>query len=136
MPSAPRTDDQVLADTDVPALLRYGLTQDALRTALFGDGAVAAAVRLDRLGVVPRAVAFVADIARAGGLRYAADLPEPLPSPAASAQLREWLETAAQVATGPEAEERAVRWLDAVAEIMGMRRDVREGRGDRPHDGA
>ncbi|MFJ9816640.1 hypothetical protein ACIRU3_15460 [Streptomyces sp. NPDC101151] len=124
MPSVPRTDDEVLATTDVSVLLRYGLTQDAFRTALFGDGAVAAAVTLDRMGVVPRSVAFVAKVVRAGGLAYAAGLAEPLPSREAAAVLRDWLETAATV-TPPEGEDRVAHWLDAVAEIVGMRRDSR-----------
>jgi hypothetical protein len=122
---ATRTDDEVLATTDVSVLLRHGLTRDAFRTALSGDGAVAAAVTLDRMGVVPRSVAFVAGIVRAGGLAYAAGLPEPLPSRPAAAVLRDWLETAAQAVTTPEGEERAARWLDGVAEIMGLRRDSR-----------
>ncbi|KOG36979.1 hypothetical protein [Streptomyces resistomycificus] len=127
MPATPatRTDDEVLAGTDVAVLLRYGLTQDAFHTALFGDGAVAAAVTLDRLGVVPRSVAYVAEIVRAGGLAYAAELPEPLPSEEAAAHLRDWLRAAAQVATDPNTETRAARWLDAVAELIGLRRAAR-----------
>ena len=132
MPSASRTDDELLAATDIPALLRYGLTQDAFRTALFGDGAVAAAVTLDRLGVVPRSVAFVAKTVRAGGVRYAAELAEPLPSPEASVVLRGWLEAAAPVARTTEDEARVARWLEAVAEIMGLRRDTRDRNGHAP----
>ncbi|WP_317443909.1 hypothetical protein [Streptomyces collinus] len=130
MPSASRTDDEVLATTDVAVLLRYGLTQDAFRTALFGDGAVAAAVTLDRLGVVPRSVSYVAKVVRAGGLRYAAALPEPLPSREASARLRAWLETAAQLADTSEGETRTARWLDTVAELLGLRRDARARSAD------
>jgi hypothetical protein len=127
MPPAPdsRTDDEVLATTDVAVLLRYGLTQDAFRTALFGDGAVAAAVTLDRLGVLPRSLVFVAEIVRSGGLAYAAQLPEPLPSPEPAELLREWLTEAARVTTTPEAETRAARWLTAVAEIIALRRATR-----------
>ncbi|MFD7303117.1 hypothetical protein ACFV83_19650 [Streptomyces pharetrae] len=123
--SAHRTDDEILAATDVAVLLRYGLTQEAFRGALFGDGAVAAAVTLDRMGVMPRSVAFVGKVVRAGGLAYAAGLSEPLPSREASAVLRDWLETAARAVTTPEGEQRAVRWLDQVAELMGLRRDSR-----------
>ncbi|ANP55677.1 hypothetical protein J2Z21_005681 [Streptomyces griseochromogenes] len=127
MPPTPttRTDDDLLDATDVPVLLRYGLTHGAFRTALFGDGAIAAAITLDRLGVVPRSLSFVAKIVRSGGLRYAAVLPEPLPSREASALLRDWLETAAQVAEGPEAEGSVARWLETVAEIAGLRRTAR-----------
>ena len=125
---SPRTDDEVLATTDVEVLLRHGLTRDTFRTALFGDGAIAAAVTLDRLGVLPRSVAYVAKIVRAGGLTYAAGLPEPLPSTAASARLRDWLETAAQVAGTRDDEVLAARWLESVADLIGMRR---AGRGER-----
>ncbi|WP_432025357.1 hypothetical protein [Streptomyces sp. 1222.5] len=122
-----RSDDEVLAGTDVTMLLRYGLTEEAFRTALFGDGAIAAAVTLDRLGVLPRSLVFVAEIVRSGGLAYAAGLPEPLPSPEPAAVLRDWLSGAAQTATGPEAETRAARWLEAVAEIVALRRSARGG---------
>ncbi|MFF7094330.1 hypothetical protein ACFY9A_18300 [Streptomyces rubradiris] len=127
MPPSPdsRTDDEVLAATDVAVLLRHGLTQDAFRTALFGDGAVAAAVTLDRLGVLPRSLVFLAETVRAGGLGYAAELPEPLPSPEPAALLREWLGGAAPTAGTPQAEERAARWLEAVAEIIALRRATR-----------
>ncbi|WP_256640650.1 hypothetical protein [Streptomyces murinus] len=120
-----RTDDEVLAATDVAVLLRYGLTQDAFRTALFGDGAIAAAITLDRLGVAPRSLAFLAEVVRAGGLAYAAALPEPLPDPEAAGVLRAWLADAAGTASASEAETWAARWLDAVAEIIAMRRSVR-----------
>ena len=127
MPATPatRTDDEVLAGTDVAVLLRYGLTQDAFHTALFGDGAVAAAVTLDRLGVVPRSVAYVAEIVRAGGLAYAAELPEPLPSEEAAPRTCATGWGAAPVATDPNTETRAARWLDAVAELIGLRRGSR-----------
>ena len=127
MPPTPatRTDDELLAATDIGRLLLYGLTRDAFRTALFGDGAVAAAVTLDRLGVLPRSVAFLADTVRAGGVRYVAELPEPLPSADASQVLRGWLGTAADVVADPEAETRAARRLDTVAELIGARRDSR-----------
>ena len=124
MPPTPesRSDDEVLAATDVGVLLRYGLDQEAFRTALFGDGAIAAAVTLDRLGVLPRSLVFLAEIVRSGGLAYAAGLPEPLPGPEAAGLVREWLAGAAATATGPAAETLAARWLTAVAEIIGLRR--------------
>ncbi|MGI5376540.1 hypothetical protein ACQEV2_20270 [Streptomyces sp. CA-251387] len=127
MPPTPttRTDDELIAATDVGSLLLYGLTRDAFRTALFGDGAVAAAVTLDRLGVLPRSVAFLADTVRAGGVRYVAELPEPLPSAEASEVLRGWLRTAADVAAAPDTEDLTARWLDTVAELIGARRDAR-----------
>ncbi|MER5210177.1 hypothetical protein ABT063_06220 [Streptomyces sp. NPDC002838] len=92
------TDDE-LAEFDVTVLLRYGLTAapGPRRTALFGDGAAAAAVILDRLGTQPRSVAFLAEVVRAGGVAYAVELPEPLPRPEAAAVVRDWLEAATQL---------------------------------------
>ncbi|MET9833983.1 hypothetical protein ABZ078_32860 [Streptomyces sp. NPDC006385] len=70
------------------------------RTALFGDGAVGAAVLLDRLGIQPRAVGFLAKVVRGGGVRYAAELPEPVPGDEAVSVVRAWLESAATAADG------------------------------------
>ncbi|MFF0159947.1 hypothetical protein ACFYRY_20790 [Streptomyces sp. NPDC005263] len=117
-----RTDDE-LAALDVPVLLRYGLTAEAgpRRTALFGDGAAAAAVTLDRLHTQPRSVAFLAEVVRAGGVAYAAELPEPLPRPEAARVVRDWLEAATQLAGGAPADEAMARWLGAVATIIELK---------------
>lgn len=124
-PPPGRTDDE-LAQSDIPAMLRYGLSfAGPHRTALFGDGAVGAAVLLDRQDVQPRAAAFLAKVVRSGGVRYAAGLPEPVPGEAASAMVRSWLESAADVASGPDGDETAARWLEAVAEVLAMRRTAR-----------
>jgi hypothetical protein len=124
-PPPGRTDDE-LAQADQAAMLRYGLSFGGPhRTALFGDGAVGAAVRLDRLGVPPRAVAFLAKVVRSGGVRYAAELPEPVGGEAAAEAVRTWLETAATVATGPDGDEDTARWLEAVAEILSLRLTAR-----------
>jgi hypothetical protein len=122
----PRSDDRLLAETDVATLLRHGLVRPEFRTALFGDGAIAAAVTLDRLGVLPRSVSYVGKIVRAGGPGPAAELPEPLPSPEASALLRTWLDEAVRAAAAdPDAEALTARWLHAVAELIGLRRATR-----------
>ncbi|MFF2215421.1 hypothetical protein [Streptomyces antibioticus] len=137
------TEDE-LAGLDIPALLRYGLTAapGPLRTSLFGDGAVGAAVLLDRLDTEPRSVAYLAEVVRAGGVRAAADLPEPLPRPEAAALARDWLEAAASAPQGPApqspapqgpapqgtstqdpaTDDTAARWLHAVATIIEVRR--------------
>ncbi|MGW2831554.1 hypothetical protein [Streptomyces sp. NPDC001286] len=116
-----RTDDE-LAQSDIPAMLRYGLSFAAPhRTALFGDGAVGAAVLLDRLGIQPRAVAFLAKVVRSGGVRYAAELREPVPGDDAASMVRTWLESAATTADGVDGDEQAARWLEAVAELLGLR---------------
>ncbi|MFF8994915.1 hypothetical protein ACF09H_34285 [Streptomyces sp. NPDC014983] len=62
---------------------------------------------------------------RSGMSGQAGALPEPVPDPDAAEALREWLTGAAGTASTPEAETLAARRLDAVAEIMGMRRSVR-----------
>ncbi|MFF1448559.1 hypothetical protein ACFVYF_10450 [Streptomyces sp. NPDC058274] len=117
-----RTDDE-LARLDFTVLLRYGLTAPAgpRRTALFGDGVAGAAVVLDRLGTQPRSVAFLADTVRAGGLAYAAELPEPLPRPEAAAVVRAWLQAATELVGGVAADDTAARWLRAVASVIELR---------------
>jgi hypothetical protein len=124
-----RTDDE-LARLDICTLVRYGLTAPPgpRRTALFGDGAVGAAVLLDRLGTRPRSVAFLADTVRAGGLAYAAALPEPLPRPEATAVVRDWLATGAELAAGVDADDSAARWLHAVATVVELRQLTRAAR--------
>jgi hypothetical protein len=117
--------EQELVRTDLPALLRYGIAMaGAQRRALFGDGAVAAAVILDQLQVQPRAVAFVAQIVRRGGTRYAAGLEEPFPGEAAARTAKEWLAAAATVAGGTDDDETLARWFEAVAEILALRRSA------------
>lgn len=115
------TEEQIL-QLDLPALLRYGVRPGAAqRRVLFGAGAVAAAVTLDRLGVQPRAVAFLAKIVRSGGTRYAAGLAEPFPGADASRTAADWLTSAAAVARGTDDDETVARWFVAVAEILALR---------------
>lgn len=118
-----RTDAE-LAELDVPSLLRAGLgsSADGPRRALFGDGAVAGAILLDRAGVVPRSVAFLAQIVRSGGVAYAAELPEPLPQPAQTVVIRPWLATAASVTSDVE---QVARWFEAVAAVLALRAGAR-----------
>lgn len=124
-----KTDDE-LAALDVTALIRFGLpARGGMRTALFGDGVVGAAVTLDRLGVVPRAVAFLARVVRGGGLSFAAGLEEPLPGAEAARTVRAWLAAAETVACGVDDEDTLVRWLEAVAEVMALRWENRHRGG-------
>ncbi|MFF7161819.1 hypothetical protein ACFZBP_10670 [Streptomyces sp. NPDC008086] len=123
----PSRTDEESAQTDVAMLLRYGIgAQGPRRTALFGDGAVGAAVTLDRLGVQPRSVAFLGRTVRSGGTAYTARLPELLPEPTASDLVRGWLDAVAPVAGPVEGDEIVARWLEAVAELIGLRRTTRE----------
>jgi hypothetical protein len=124
-----RTDDE-LARLDITVLLRYGLAAEPgpRRTALFGDGAAAAAVILDRLGTEPRSVAFLADTVRAGGLARAAELPEPLPGRQAAGLVREWLRTGTELAGGIATDDTAAAWLHAVATLL-ERKQAARGRG-------
>ncbi|MFJ4840829.1 hypothetical protein [Streptomyces sp. NPDC088746] len=121
-----RTDDE-LALLDIPVLLRYGLTAGPghRRTALFGDGAAAAAVVLDRLGTEPRSVAFLADTVRAGGLAHAAELPEPLPGREAAVLVREWLLAGTELVGGVAADDTAATWLRAVATVIELKQLAR-----------
>ncbi|MFD9785172.1 hypothetical protein ACFWXZ_02055 [[Kitasatospora] papulosa] len=116
---------------DITVLLRYGLTAEpgARRTALFGDGAAAAAVVLDRLGTEPRSVAFPADTVRAGGLARAAELPEPLPDRDAAVLVREWLLAGTELAGGIAADDTAATWLRAVATVIELKQLTRARHG-------
>ncbi|MFE7532146.1 hypothetical protein ACFU7Y_41585 [Kitasatospora sp. NPDC057542] len=121
----PQSDSQ-LAELDVEILLRFGLPAPGPhRSALFGDGAVAAAITVDRLGVMPRALVFLGEVVRSGGTRFAAALPEPLPGPAA-AVARGWLQTAAMVVQDPTGDQLVARWFDAVAAVLALRVTHRE----------
>ena len=117
--------DEELARLDLPDLLRRGLVDVAAgpaRRALFGDGAVSAAITLDRFDVLPRSLTFLAAIVRAGGVGYAAELAEPLPAPVAAEAVRGWLRVAADAPTDDAA---VARWLDAVAVVIDLRRRSR-----------
>ncbi|GAB2778764.1 hypothetical protein [Streptomyces daliensis] len=127
MPEA-MTDEELRA-LDVPMTLRYGLTLGgAHRTALFGDGAVAAALQAEELGVLPRALSFLGEVVRRDGLRPAAELPEPLPGEAAG-PAREWLGTAVSVLEEGDldGEESVARWLEAAAALLELRRSAAPG---------
>ncbi|MFF4378068.1 hypothetical protein [Kitasatospora sp. NPDC001547] len=125
----PKGDDELLR-LDVSAMLRYGLAfAGPHRAALFGEGAVAAALAADRLGVLPRSLTFLAEVVRSGGARYAADLAEPLPGAEPARLARDWLGSAATTVTTVDGDQLLARWLEAVAEILGMRRDARAAAG-------
>src|SRR6478609_10126234 len=123
-PPPGRTDAE-LADLDVPALLRFGLPREGPhRRALFADGAVAAALLAERCEVPGYAVAYLAEVVRAAGLRVAAELPEPLVGPGAARLAGDWLHAARSV---PDADGLAVGalvadWLGAVAAVLEVRR--------------
>ncbi len=126
-----RTTDEELRALDIPLLLRYGLTLGGQhRTALFGDGAVAAALAAEDHHVYPRGMAYLGEVVRRGGIAAAAELPEPLPGCAAG-PAKEWLATAASVVKDDDVdgEETVARWLEAAATVMELRR------GSRGHDG-
>jgi hypothetical protein len=105
-----------LAALDIPALWQTG---DHGR--LFGKGSVAAGIVLHRLGTIPRSLTYLADLVRAGGVRRALDLPEPLPSEEQTEALRPWLRAAADSVSGVDGDEEVARWLDAVATIIAAR---------------
>ncbi|MFF9645751.1 hypothetical protein [Kitasatospora aureofaciens] len=125
-PTPQSMSDARLAELDVEVLLRFGLpAAGPHRSTLFGDGAVAAAITVDRLGVMPRALVFLGEVVRSGGTRFAAGLPEPLPGPAATVA-RGWLEAAAMVVGDATGDLLVARWLDAVAAVLALRVAHRE----------
>ncbi len=123
------TTDAELAALDIPELLRAGLTEETQHRALFGEGAVGAAVVLDRLHVIPRSLTYLASVVRAGGVRVAAGLAEPLPEAEQTEAVRPWLSTAADTVTTVDGDEDVARWLEAVATIVTARLTAR---GERP----
>jgi hypothetical protein len=121
-----RSDDE-MARIDVAALIRDGLGQRVgdKAVALRGDGAIAAAIAVDRLGGFPRSLTFLAEVVRRGGRAYAAELPEPLPTPELSTLAGGWLAAAAELPDSPEVDGTFARWLDAVAQLVELRRRTR-----------
>lgn len=115
------TSDAELAELDIPELLRAGLTEESRHKNLFGEGAVGAAVVLDRLHVIPRSLTYLASVVRAGGVRVAAGLAEPLPEAEQTAAIRPWLSTAADTVSTVDGDEDMARWLEAVATIVTTR---------------
>ncbi|MCP2328846.1 hypothetical protein HDA40_007353 [Hamadaea flava] len=113
--------DAELLGLDVPALLRDGLPRDPK---LYAEGAIAAALAADRLGVLPRSITYLAEIVRRGGIAYALTLPEPLPEPEQAELVTAWLTAAAEVrwADAFEGGDAMARWLDAVAVVLSARR--------------
>jgi hypothetical protein len=121
-----RTDDEMLA-VDVPGHIRAGLREPSVAGGhtIDGDAAVAAAVAADRLGVFPRSLTFLAEVARRGGREYAAGLADPLPTAEQAALARPWLDAAAEAAPSGVLDEVFARWLEAVATVVHARRQAR-----------
>jgi hypothetical protein len=120
--------DAELARIDVHEALHDGLgTTGAAHRHLFADAAIAAAIAADRLDVNPRSLTFLAEIVRRGGIPYAADLDESLPTPDQAALAHGWLSAVRDL---PTVDEACARWLDAVATILDVRqRHPRRRRG-------
>jgi hypothetical protein len=115
----PRLTDAELLSLDVPALLAVAFRAG---TRIDGTVTVAAALAAARVGTEPRSLTFLAEIVRRGGVGYAAQLAEPLPTPAQCALAVSWL-AAAGSGTGDAVRDEAVaRWLDNVATVLGVRR--------------
>jgi len=112
--------DGDLAGLDIAALLREGLPHDPR---IFAEGAIAAAIELDHIGIPPRSLTFLAEIVRRGGVDFAAKLPEPLPTPESAELAKAWLQAATEVQWRDNFEGGNVmaRWLDAVALLLNAR---------------
>ena len=112
--------DADLAELDIAALLRTRLPHDPR---VFAEGAITAGITLDRLGIVARSVTFLAEIVRRGGLAFALQLSEPLPTPQATELVRQWLTTAAEVNWRDQFEggDTMARWLEGVSVVLSAR---------------
>lgn len=122
-----RTDDEP-AQSDIPddAALRPLLRRPAPHRPLVRRrGRRRRPGAVDRIGMQPRAVAFLAKVVGSGGVRYAAELREPVPGDEAASAVRAWLESAATTADGIDGDEQTARWLETVAEPLGLRRVYR-----------
>ncbi|GID96526.1 hypothetical protein ACFQFC_27945 [Amorphoplanes digitatis] len=118
MSRASLVNEDQLAGVDVAALLAGGMRGPGAAGGMVSGCAVPAAIQAGLAGVRPRSLSFLAELVRRGGARYAARLPEPLPTPEQSALVRPWLAVAAE-ADG--ADESFARWLEAVAAIIDAR---------------
>ncbi|AGZ45958.1 hypothetical protein [Actinoplanes friuliensis] len=108
-----RTDEELLT-VDVPEVIATAMsTADPARQLLIG-AAVPAALQAALIGTQPRSMTYLAEIVRRGGLRFAAQLAEPLPTTEQTELVRSWLavDGDAHVFAG---------WLDAVAAILEAR---------------
>ncbi|RJQ77212.1 hypothetical protein D5S17_16020 [Pseudonocardiaceae bacterium YIM PH 21723] len=92
-----------------------------------GDTLVAAAHQLDQLDTIPRSVVFLAEVVRAGGIERAIGLPEPLPTDAQATLIKDWLRSLRRSDGETADDDRAAAWLNAVADILDLRRRTREG---------
>jgi hypothetical protein len=120
--------DADLARVDVPAALRDGLgTTGAAHRHLFADGAIAAALAAERLAAQPSSLTFLAEIARRGGVAYAAGVEAAMPTPEQSALVRSWLAAVRDLASVDDA---CATWLEAVAKILHVRRRFAADRRD------
>jgi hypothetical protein len=116
------TEHDLLA-TDLPPMLR-NIVDDRR---VFGEGAVAAALRLAALDAYPRSLTFLAEVVRRGGLAVALGVSELMPTAEQHALVRGWLEAAADTSDDdPFAREEAMaRWLGSVATILAVRASAR-----------
>ncbi|MFI7190630.1 hypothetical protein ACIBQ0_12925 [Nocardia nova] len=119
--------DGELATFDIDAMLRAGLAgdNDVARRNLFSNGAVGAAVNLDRAQTIPRSLTYLAEVVHAGGISHALELPEPLPTTPQTEITRSWLTAAASIGHSVETDDLFARWLRAVTTILAIRIDDR-----------
>ena len=114
----PGKTDAQMSQIDLEAVIRSGFTSPEAFRALSAEGAIAAAIRADQVGIDPPALAFLAETIRRGGFAFVLELPQLLPTEAQSTLLKGWLNAGNE--SGDE--DRFARWLDAVAMVLGLRR--------------
>jgi hypothetical protein len=115
--------DSDLRSLDVPAAITRGLLMAGVpRRLLFTDAAIAASWQAQDLGVGPYPVDFLGCCVRAGGVRAALDLPEPLIGAAQTALAREWLSAALAAGESVERDVLVANWLGTVSALLAVRR--------------
>lgn len=113
------TDGAVLVDAIEIA------SESAARGTMFAEAAIAASRRAEELGVGPYPLAFLAGCVRTMGLGAVYALPEPLIGEQPTVLVRGWMVAAgAKGAVDTARDEMFARWLERVAMLIAVRRQV------------
>ncbi|WP_063712925.1 hypothetical protein [Nocardia jiangxiensis] len=119
-----RRADEMVRGLDIEAAIVAGMPEGDARRTMFSDAAIAASHLAEALGVGPYPVEFLADCVRSMGLGGALELPEPLIGPEPTALVRRWMSAAAGTSSSIERDELFARWLERVAMLIAVRRQV------------
>lgn len=121
---------------DIAAAITRGLAPDGdghegdghggnARRTMFSEAAIAASWQVERLGIGPYPLRFLARHVRAAGCAGALNLPEPLIGAEATQLVRVWLTAASAADEGLAGDDQFAQWLDMVAALIAIRRKTR-----------